>query len=151
MNTTLLWLANEKNEVLLARRNIGMEHNAGTWGLSVTGTMEPGETFNHALLREAKDELGIPTDNLEPVHLHDETYVDTEGELRNFCIFYARIRTDTISTVVLEPAGVAEVRWISVPELKEVYRLHPELIFNSSAKDLWESIFENLEKVLEQN
>lgn len=57
MNVALLWLVNENDEVLIARRAANMDTDADVWGLSVSCTVEPNETYKEAILRETKEEL----------------------------------------------------------------------------------------------
>ncbi len=148
MRVGLLWLINEGGEVLIARRADGMDSDAGMWGLSVTGAIEPDETDQEGLLRETREELGIDTVGLSPIHLHDETYLHKDGRVREFSFFYARTSADIVDGVHLDPAEVAEVRWISVPDLKKLYQDHPEQIIISDATQLWRNIFANLDTVV---
>ncbi|WP_414836330.1 NUDIX hydrolase [Candidatus Nanohalococcus occultus] len=101
-------------EILLhKRKNTGFKD--GHYSL-VAGHVDEGETFSEAMIREAKEEVGVEVkpEDLEPVHvLHrttgDSAYVDLffkatewEGEITNE-----------------EPEKCSEIRWVEPDNLPE--------------------------------
>jgi len=148
MNVALLWLINDRDEVLIARRAKNMDSDSDVWGLSVSGVVEPGETDSEGVLRETREELGLDTTGLMPIYLHNETYKHQDGKARDFRFFYARVKSNVIHSAQLEPTEVAEIRWISVPNLRHLYQNHPEQIIISDAIELWRRIFFYLEEAI---
>ncbi|OGI66449.1 hypothetical protein A2642_03190, partial [Candidatus Nomurabacteria bacterium RIFCSPHIGHO2_01_FULL_39_10] len=59
-----LWITNEKDEVLLARRSLSKKRSPGCWGSAVAGTLEEGETYESNVIKEAGEEIGLY--NLKP-------------------------------------------------------------------------------------
>jgi isopentenyldiphosphate isomerase len=54
-----LWLTNSANEVLIAQRKFSKDRDPGLWGPAVAGTVEPGETYETNIYKEAEEEIGL--------------------------------------------------------------------------------------------
>ncbi len=149
MKVAILWLVNEKGEVLMARRAAHMSTDANVWGPSVSGKVDPGETFDQAIRREASEELGLTGADVSPIFLHKEMYTDhSDGRSREFGLFYARISSDITKHLKLELNEVAEVRWFTKSELEQLSNAQSESLIISSAKELWQSIFAHLQVII---
>lgn len=145
----ILWLINEKGEILLSQRAATLTSNAGVWGPSVSGKIDKGETALQAALREANEELGINSHELASTeHLHEASHITNSGELREFTVFYTKVHAGIIDKLVLEPREVAVIKWVSLSELQNAYAQQPETIIVSSDKELWEQIFSNLQRAV---
>ena len=51
-------IKDEKGELLILKRSVHSRSNPGLWELP-GGKLEPGEDFEHALIREIKEETGL--------------------------------------------------------------------------------------------
>src|SRR3989344_1118037 len=118
---SLLWITNSKGEILLARRAYTKSHDPGKWGPAVAGTVEEGETYESNIIKEAEEELGLT--NLKPIA------GEKHESKRKWHYFVQRFN----ATVDLPVEGfkiaedeVAEVRWFSENELKEVIKNNTE-------------------------
>ena len=60
-----LWVKNSKGEILLARRSYSKRLSPGKWGPAAAGTLEPDETYDSNILKEAKEEIGLDLAGLE--------------------------------------------------------------------------------------
>jgi isopentenyl-diphosphate delta-isomerase len=148
MKVSILWLINEKGEILISQRAAHMSTDAGVWGPSISGKIDKGETAEQAAVREAGEELGLDPTEFTPIHhLHDSTHNHSDGRLRTFSSFYANIESDIVNKMRLEPNEVAAVKWISFQNLQKEYAQNPETIIISSDKLLWREIFKNLKAV----
>jgi isopentenyl-diphosphate delta-isomerase len=148
MKVAILWLINEKGEVLLSQRAAHMSTDANMWGPSVSGKVDIGEDAEQAAIREANEELGIDPAEVIPVrHLHDSSHNHSDGRLREFSIFSTNVESALIDKMRLEPDEVAAVKWISLQNLQNEYEQNPNMIIISSNKPLWAEIFENLKVV----
>lgn len=76
----VFWLMNEKGQLLLAWRADDKKQDPGLWGPSVTGKVEPGETFNQALNREISEELNLgPNDYSPPKELLQKDFSHSDA------------------------------------------------------------------------
>jgi len=144
MDVAILWLVNERGEILLSQRATHVDSDAGVWGPSVSGKVEEGEEPEEAAVRETQEELGIDPQILSPIHLHDEIHNHSDGRLRKFSIFYSKINKNTSETMNLDPNEVASTKWISLDDFQTLFSEDPASIIISSATKLWEDIFTNL-------
>ena len=142
----MLWLANEKGELLLARRADHKAQDPGLWGPSVTGKLEVGENFEEAVMREAKEELTLDPNSYTPHFLFRTEFNNPDGELRKFKVFIATIPNKVVKTIKFDTNEVAEIKWSTVKELKELLHSRPGETVVASAFVLWNRIFDALEK-----
>jgi len=148
MNVAVLWLINERGEILMARHAAHMSTDAGVWGPSVSGKVDKGETFNTAVLREAYEELGLAATEISPIFLHKETYTDhSDGRKREFGLFYSTVPSNIIKRLRLEANEVSEVKWFKKSELKQLADEQSNSLIASTAKELWQSIFLHLQPI----
>ncbi len=54
-----LYLFDSKNNLLLQRRSLNVDHYPGTFSISLTGHIDAGESSSMALYREVKEELNL--------------------------------------------------------------------------------------------
>jgi isopentenyl-diphosphate delta-isomerase len=103
---------------LLTRRASGKRTWPGVWTNSCCGHPLPGEPTAEAVLRRARDELGLSLLDLRPV-LPDYRYrAERDGIVENeICPVYAA-RADGEPRP--NPAEVADVRWVRWAELSAV-------------------------------
>lgn len=149
MRVAILWLINEKGEILMARRAAHMSTDAGVWGPSVSGKVEEGESFHQAALREANEELGLTDSEISPVFLHEEVYADhSDGRERQFGLFYAKVPSIIINKLTLEAKEVTEVKWFRESELKQLANAQSDSLIISTAKELWQSIFSHWQTII---
>lgn len=52
-------IMNDKGEILLQKRSMTKDMDAGMWGISVAGHVEKEQSYEDAIHREMKEELGI--------------------------------------------------------------------------------------------
>lgn len=143
-----MWLINENGEILLARRAAHMSTDAGVWGPSVSGKVDAGETADQAVLREAQEELGLETNAINPIFLHNETYTEhSDGRVRQFSLYYAVLPSNTIKHLELEPNEVSEIKWFKRDDLKQLVDQKSDNIIISSTTQLWQSIFVHLQPI----
>lgn len=147
MKVALLWLLNENNEVLIARRASRMDSDAGVWGPSVSGVIEDNESAFEGALREAHEELGIDLSSYNPTFLHEDSQMHLDGEMRVFSVHNAKVPHTIINDFKLEPNEVAEVKWIEIDELENLQRTQKDKVIMSEAEILWQNLFTNLRSI----
>lgn len=132
-----LWVINEKDEFLIAKRSKNKKHHPNVWGPSVAGSVEEGESYEENIKKEAKEEIGI---NLNGIIVGSKERVSSSHEY--FCqYFFTEISSETKFT--LQESEVDEVKWISLKELKDWYTKSPEEFTPSFTKSF--KVIENYE------
>jgi isopentenyl-diphosphate delta-isomerase len=54
-----LWVINQKEEVLLAKRSFSKRNDPGVWGPAVAGTVEEEESYESNIIKESEEEIGL--------------------------------------------------------------------------------------------
>jgi isopentenyldiphosphate isomerase len=140
-----LWLVNENGELLLARRADHKPQDPGVWGPTVTGKLEPGESFDEALGREVEEELALSRKDYTPHHLLEVEYIHPDGEPRTFSIYYATFASAKTKALRIEPDEVAEIAWFSLNKLANMLVSTKEQ-FVPSALQVWPPTFAALKR-----
>lgn len=109
---------NSDGDVLMARRSLKKDTNPGRWSISSWGHLNPGESYEHAALRELKEELGI-TENLK---LLFKMIFRSWNESEMFCIFNA-VNNGPFKP---DPEEVSEIKFFSIGELKKELKSKPK-------------------------
>lgn len=107
-----LHIFNSDGKLFLQKRTLTKDIQPGKWDTAVGGHIDYGESVEEALMREAREELGISISN--PKHLFRYVFEsDIERELVNtYAICYE-------GPFALDPVEIAEGRFWSVQEIKE--------------------------------
>lgn len=126
-----VWIVTSDGRLLLQRRAFVKESWPGMWDISVAGHVSSGEHAVEAVLREAREELGLTLAPADLRHLgrlryqaviNGGTYIENEYHE----VFLATRDVD-VAALKLDPQEVAEVRLVAKDELDR-YELvpHPE-------------------------
>lgn len=126
-----VWIVTPGGRLLLQRRALAKESWPGMWDISVAGHVSAGERPVEAVLREAREELGLTLSADELTHLgrlryqavvNGGAYIENEYHE----VYLARREVD-VAALTLDPAEVAEVRLVR-PEEVAGYEVvpHPE-------------------------
>ncbi len=62
------WLFNQQGQFLVTRRSLGKKAWPGVWTNSVCGHPQQGETFEQAVTRRCRFELGVEIADIAPIH-----------------------------------------------------------------------------------
>ncbi len=112
-----------QGKYLLAKRSPNDDNEPGTWSPGAGG-VEYGEHVEEALRREIREEYAADTIDFE--FLGHRDWINSSGV--HLFIFDYRVRVDPASVINNEPHQIAELRWITIPELdsfKEPF--HPQM------------------------
>jgi isopentenyl-diphosphate Delta-isomerase len=137
-----LYLLNSKNEILLQRRALTVDHYPGLFGISVTGHLQAGESSFTCLRREIEEELGIKTASLQLDFLFSffqeailhETYIDRQ--FNDVYITHADLQPETIP---FDRSEVSEVKFVPFDHFRQmVQSASPDLtpVYANECRDL---------------
>lgn len=117
-----VFLVNARGQILLQRRSLALNDNPGKWDQSVGGHVDEGEDYETAAMRETQEELGVtPTEFKNVGKFYTERPID-DGHIRRFnTVFVARHD----GAVLPSPDEVAEVRWLSLKEIRDWHSAKP--------------------------
>ena len=143
IKAAVLWIVNEEHEILLAQRAHHKAQDPGVWGTAAAGKLEPGETFDDAVVRETEEELGLTTIDYDPRFLFEKDFAHPDGEPRKFGIYYAILPKEKSSLIHVDANEVAGFGWFTL-ELIEEKMLNRAEELVPSANALWPEIFHAL-------
>ena len=119
--TSALWVKNSKGEILLARRAYTKSHFPGRWGPAVAGTVDEGESYEQNMIKESEEELG-----LKDINIKKKVKIKISGKYNHFIQWFISIIDKPAKDFKIQEEEVAEVRWFSERELKDMIKKHPE-------------------------
>jgi 8-oxo-dGTP pyrophosphatase MutT (NUDIX family) len=125
-------LLTQEGMILMAlRHNTGYQD--GNWNVP-SGHVEAGESPKAAMIREAKEEIGIDLapDDLEFVHVSHRPKHDPTGDRIDF-FFRARQWAGELKNA--EPEKCAQLRWVSPAHLPENVTPHVRYIIEAVERD----------------
>jgi len=115
-----LWITNEKDEVLLARRSLSKKRSPGCWGSAVAGTLEEGETYESNVIKEAGEEIGLY--NLKP-KLEHKVRSSTTHEY--FCQWFSAT-IDGDYKFKKQDSEVEKIDWFTKDQILNLFKQNPE-------------------------
>lgn len=120
IRVTTIWVTNEKEEILLARRALIKDPHPGLWGPSVAGTVEEGETYDSNARKEGEEEIG-----LKGIALVPEIKLNASPSLTCFIQCYSAV-VPSGYPFIIDESEVAEIKWFSKKELLSFLEEHPK-------------------------
>jgi isopentenyl-diphosphate delta-isomerase len=115
---------NAEGQVLVTRRSLGKRAWPGVWTNSVCGHPQPDEPMEDAVVRRARDELGLAVRELRPV-LPDFRYraTDASGVVENeVCPVYVAFADEEPEP---NPDEVMDLHWVDPGPLGSALRATP--------------------------
>ena len=111
----------DKNKnVLLKKRSASKKAWPNMWDVTVGGHVDAGEFGRQALIREAKEELGLDITDDDIKYLVGSTSIDTaKGINKHYNECYLILKDVDISEIKLQKEEVSEVRYFSKAEILE--------------------------------
>ena len=111
----------DKNKnVLLQKRSASKKAWPNMWDVTVGGHVDAGEFGRQALIRKAKEELGLDITDDDIKYLVGSTSIDTaKGINKHFNECYMILKDVDVSDIKLQKEEVSEVRYFSKAEILE--------------------------------
>lgn len=108
-------VSKDRGSILLQRRSMSKDIQPGRWDTAVGGHVDYGESVAHALMREAREELGIDASEAIPLCRY-EWQSAREHELVNVNML---VVDPEEFTVIPDPDEVDEARFWTLGEIEE--------------------------------
>lgn len=115
------FIIDDDGNVLLQKRSSHKKLWPNMWDVTVGGHVDSGEFGRQALVREAKEELGVEIDDNDIKYLIGSTSINQKGDIINkhYNECYLITKKVDISKINLQKEEVSEVKYFSKKELLE--------------------------------
>lgn len=114
-----LFIINSKGQVLLQRRSPNKRMWPNMWDITAGGHVDAGEFGYKAVIREAKEELGIDLCNSDLTFIGCSVSNNIKGDIKNnhFNEYYVTHKDIDLDTITLQSEEVAEVKWFNKEDI----------------------------------
>lgn len=114
-----LFIINSKSQVLLQRRSPNKRMWPNMWDITAGGHVDAGEFGYKAVIREAKEELGIDLCKNDLTFIGCSVSNNIKGDIKDnhFNEFYIANKDVDETKLSLQKEEVAEVRWFGKEEI----------------------------------
>ncbi len=146
-----LWIINpETNQVLMQRRSRNKQNNPNKIDVSVSAHVDPDETATQAMLREAREEVGLTDseylyNNMQKFAENKINLTDYGRQGRYIMHFYLAFLDNSLESYTKQDSEVEELFFMDYEEVKRRVRCDdPEMLMPKS--DEAERIFSILDE-----
>ncbi len=129
-----LWLEDSKGNALLQKRSDKVKFYKNMWSFAAGGINDEGDTYESAVIREAKEEINIEI--FKPEFLGK--IFSSNSDSNNFRSYFRHVLAEEKPEINFDAHEVAGVKWFSKEEIKKELADNPQ--------DFVPDTFESLEK-----
>lgn len=117
-----LWIFNSKGDILLQHRCKEKNLYPNMWDISVAGAVDAGETPKEAVIREAKEEIGLTIleNELVEAFVFNENYIFNGMKINEHAHVFLLEFNDSIDSFKLQKEEVDCVKFFSNSEIKNI-------------------------------
>lgn len=133
-----IWIENDKDEVLIAKRASTMSLDPGLWGPSAAGGVKVGSSYEQTAVEEVSEEVGLDV-SAEQLTSKGMMLYETRRNGKRMCAVFSIQCNWSIEKFTIEPSEVDEIKWIAKNELARDIRQNPHKYLESA--DMWEKYF----------
>lgn len=119
-----LWVTNPDGKVLLQQRSFDKKVAPGIWTAAVEGTVDYGDDYEITAQREAEEEIGLKNLRLTEIGKY---YGPWGGFGKRQCQGYTAVYSGDPSAIIIQESEVNDIRWLTLAEIKQLYKKSPEL------------------------
>ena len=116
-----MWVINSKGQVLLQKRNADKKSNPNMWAICA-GHIQTCESYEEAVVREAREELGLRLEKKDYTH-----FVDLSVGSKLYKGYYT-LCDWAIQNFKRQESEVSELKWVDFEEFKNMYKKGDETI-----------------------
>ncbi|MDZ7786245.1 MAG: NUDIX domain-containing protein [Candidatus Saccharibacteria bacterium] len=131
-----VWVLNQSDELLIAKRSMNNRMDPGKWGPSVVGTVEHGDIYKETAVRELQEELGVNLKLEESQLIMHKAHI---GYRANMC--YIAHTQKRLTEFILQAEEVDEIAWINLNKLYEELKRTPEK-YMEAMEEITKKVFE---------
>lgn len=113
-------IQNEKGEFLIQKRAATKKQAPNKWGMTA-GHVDAGESFEEAMIREIKEELGIDVliQDLKPIGIYKQAEGNKEKTNNNFTKYYYYKTNKKIEDYTICLEELSQLKYITLQELEQ--------------------------------
>lgn len=130
-----LWIENDKEQVLLAKRAFNKKKDPGMWGPAVAGTVEEGETYESNIIKEADEELG-----LQNIQVNKGPKNRVKHSHNHFTQVFLLKLNKSLEYFKINKEEVAEIKWFDKNELIDLAKKDEPTLIKSLKQFIINSI-----------
>lgn len=134
-----LWIINSDNQVLLQQRSANKDIGANLWYASVGGHIESHENMEQAIVREAKEELGLDitelTDSIQYLFTFQENRSFNNGTFKQnefYDVFVLKYDA-LLEHITMQESEVQAVKYIDYSDFKNAITQHDFFVAHDMA------------------
>jgi 8-oxo-dGTP diphosphatase len=110
-------ILNDKKECLITQRSLERDHHPGEWE-TIYGRMDQGESFEDAIHREVKEEIGITVEVIAPIN----TFHFYRGEEKVEHVGVSFLCRHKSGEVKVDGVEEVDFKWVSLEEAREIVK-----------------------------
>ncbi len=146
--TVSLFLFDKQGRMLIQRRADSKATYAGKWDFAaVAGHVGFGESYLQTIQRETEEEIGLSGVNF---HAADKEFTQTPEGKRRFTQIYWAVEDFSLDDLIIPEHEVAEVRLVTIAELKRMFEQNPAQFANYDGADNFAKMAERLKNIAVQ-
>ena len=127
-----VWIINDNNEILVQKRAASKKNHPNMWAAPSAGHVLAGEKTLEGAVRETYEELGVETKESDYKFMCE--YIDDKAyEIAQVYLLKLNLKEDEFK---LQESEVAEVKWLSYDEFKELLYSDEFIPFADKFKEL---------------
>lgn len=138
-NEVAAFIINGKGQVLLQKRSVNKRFNPNKWALCA-GHVDAYESFESAILREIKEEIGIDVNPNELMSFGEREFTIRDLNSHITYFYYVKLNLNEKDFIIQEEE-LSEVKWFDIDKVIEMIKLKDEsIVFREERLKLFEQL-----------
>ena len=140
-------IENEKGEYLIQKRAATKKQAPNKWGLTA-GHVDAGETYENAIIREIKEEIGmdVKLEDLKPIGIFKQKYESEKTTNNNYTKYYHYKTNRKIEEYTICLEELSQLKYITFQELETIVKNRDEQYSFTKRVEPMEKVIQQLKK-----